>query len=127
MTINNPEKFCSGLWDWGILNGCFGATRIKPTDIDGFVERNGKFLILEAKSPGAEIPTGQMITFKRLIDTGYFTVIIVWGNTNNPERLTVMTSRTTREIDQADLERLRSIVSNWFEFANSTPVFSFSE
>ena len=51
MTINDPVKFCAGLWDWGILNGCFGDTLIKPTDIDGFVERNGKFLFFETKSP----------------------------------------------------------------------------
>ena len=31
MTINDPEAFCAGLWDWAILDGCFGDTAIMPS------------------------------------------------------------------------------------------------
>lgn len=127
MTINNPDEYCSNLWDWGILRGCFGMTRIEPTDIDGFVERNGKFLVLETKSPGVDVKTGQMITFKRLIDTGYFTVLIVWGEANHPDRITLMTSKATIDKDNADINTLRDIVGRWFEWANQTPLPKFDE
>lgn len=127
MTINNPEEYLSNIWDWSILRGCFGETRIEPTDIDGFVERNGKFLAIETKSPGVEIKTGQMITFKRLIDTGCFTVALVWGEPGKPEKITLMTSQTTLEYDHANLEQLRKIVSQWFKYANQTPMPDFRD
>lgn len=127
MTINNPDEFMSNLWDWGILRGCFGGTRIEPTDIDGFVERNGKFLAFETKSPGVEIKTGQMITFKHLIDLGCFTVVLVWGEPGKPERITLMTSKTTKEYENASLDTLRTIVTKWFEYANQTPYPRFEE
>ena len=118
MTINNPEKFVAGLWDWGTLDGCFGDTKIMPTDLDGFVERNGKFLVLETKAPGVEVKRGQQLTFERLVSTGVFTVVLVWGDTNKPCRVTVMTRQTTREYTAADMGTLRWIVSSWFQWAN---------
>lgn len=127
MTIQNPEEYLSNIWDWAILRGCFGETRIEPTDIDGFVERNGRFLAIETKSPDVEMKTGQMITFKRLIDTGCFTVLLVWGEPGKPEKITLMTSKTTIEYDHANLEQLRKIVSQWFKYANQTPKPEFSE
>ena len=66
MTIKNLEAFVENLWDWGFLDECFPGTRIRVTDIDGLVERNGHFLLIEAKSPGKDIPTGQRILFDRL-------------------------------------------------------------
>lgn len=121
MTINNPDEYWDNLWDWAILRGCFGSTRIEPTDIDGFVERNGKFLTIETKSPGVEVKTGQMITFKHLIGLGCFTVLIVWGERNNPERMTLMTSKATIEYENASVEKLRWVVSEWFRYADQTP------
>lgn len=127
MTIENPDEYLANIWDWAILDGCFGKTKIKPTDIDGFVERNGKFLAIETKSPGVEIKTGQMLTFKRLIDTGYFTVLLVWGSANKPQKITLMTSKTTIDYEAADLDTLRRITERWFEWANQTPTPKFSE
>lgn len=116
MSIEAPLLYLSGVWDWKILDGCFGNTRISPTDIDGFVERNGHFLILEAKSPRASVPRGQELTFKALQATNLFAIIIVWGETNEPERLRVITP--TRDIEEsADLDRLRYWVCKWFKWA----------
>jgi hypothetical protein len=41
MTINKLDAYVAGLWDWVCLDGCFGDTKIRPTDIDGLVERRG--------------------------------------------------------------------------------------
>jgi hypothetical protein len=59
LTIHNQALYEDGQWDWAILNGCFGKTKIAPTDIDGSIERNGKYLFIETKHPGASIPLGQ--------------------------------------------------------------------
>lgn len=117
MTINNPEAYCKGIWDWGILRGCFGATRIEPTDIDGHVERNGLFLWLETKRSGASIPEGQLITFKKLADRGD-TIMIIWGDTNKPEELLIIYPGGEQRRIHADIEVLRERVSAWFNWAN---------
>jgi len=117
MTIENPEAFAAGFWDWGILDGCFGG-KIKPTDIDGFVERKGKFLVLEAKTLGVEIPTGQQITFEALIRLGAFTIFIIWGPTNSPEEIEVWTRNGKRDRRECDLERLRKLTGDWYSYAD---------
>ncbi len=119
MTINDPVKFCAGLWDWAILDGCFGETKIKPTDVDGLVERHGKFLVFETKSPGVSIPFGQTITFKSMVSTGVFTIIVVWGETNKPIKALLYTRHGETVYDPCDIDRFRNIVSQWFKYANS--------
>lgn len=111
MTVMNKDLFMHNLWDWAILDGCFGTTRIRPTDIDGLVERNGKFLLLEAKSPGVEVRMGQKITFDHLIKTGVFTVIIIWGEVNRPQEILVW----GKDRVSADIVLLREEVTKWYE------------
>ena len=88
--INDQPKFVESLWNWDILKGCFG-NGIKPTDIDGLVERNGHFLLLEAKNPGKEVPVGQQILFDKLVaipsadSLATFTVFVVWGRRDASE------------------------------------------
>jgi hypothetical protein len=117
MTIRNLDAFIAGIWDWAILNGCFGSTRIAPTDIDGMVERNGQFLVLEAKGPGVPLTKGQSLTLASLQRTGLFTVIVVWGNPGQPEKIRVMTPKKTIDVNPADLTTLRGWVANWFMYA----------
>lgn len=119
MTINNPELFCAGLWDWATLDGCFGNTRIKPTDIDGFVERNGKFLIIETKGAGVPIPKGQWITFNELRKLEVFTIIVVWGETNKPEEMQVFTRNGISQKKSCTLDEFRDKVKSWYEFADN--------
>lgn len=113
MTIKNLEVFVENLWDWGFLDGCFGGTRIRVTDIDGLVERNGHFLLIEAKSPGKDVPTGQRILFDRLVQDKRWHVLIVWGEANKPEEMQVWGRRKTRA-DEATVQRA---VRRWFEYA----------
>lgn len=120
MTINNPDLYMQGVWDWAILDGCFGNTRIKPTDVDGLVERNGKFLVLETKSPGARLPEGQEITFKSLVRNVGAVVIVIWGEQNTAQRVKVFSRKYPNGIEQAiDNKQLRAWVSSWFDEANA--------
>jgi hypothetical protein len=118
MTINNIKSYVDNLWDWGILNGCFGNTNIKPTDIDGIVERNGEFLLLEAKSPHKEIPRGQQIMFNNLMKTGIFTIMVIWGNVNKPEEIQITNKLGIGEKEPCDLAKFRESVVRWFSYAN---------
>lgn len=120
MTIEDPVRYVEGIWDWGILKGCFGDTRIEPTDVDGLVERNGHFLLLEAKAPGVPVKQGQWWTFNALRNTGYFTIIVVWGQTNAPEAMQVLypPPLAAGPKKQADLNDLRNVVSWWFARVN---------
>lgn len=129
MTIHDPAAFVNGLWDWGILNGCFGDSRIAPTDMDGLVmvmpnpfdralvERKGKFLLLETKQPGVEIPVGQHLMFEALCNTGAFCVFVIWGRKNEPEQLQIYDKSGFYPVQQCDLMRLREAVTNWYLYA----------
>jgi len=118
MTINDPVKFCAGLWDWGILDGCFGETKIKPTDIDGFVERKGNFLWLETKALGAQIPYGQQLVFDALIKIDCFTVMVIWGNTDDPKEIQIMTRSQIFRKQSCDLKKFRDWVSRWYKWVD---------
>lgn len=118
MNIKNPKEYERTIWDWGILDGCFGKTKIKPTDVDGYVERRGRKLIIETKGSGVEVPDndGQTIALKSFVNDGH-TVLIVWGEPNAPEKVRIITPFIDRTED-CDLERLKQLVGQWFSFAN---------
>ena len=122
MTIRNKDLYMSNLWDWGIFNGCFGNSRISITDLDGMVERNGKFLIIEAKSEDKPVPTGQRIMFENLAKLDCFTVIVLWGTPNNPVKYQQYFNQDGKpfasEIKECDLIDVRRIIKNWYLQAN---------
>lgn len=122
MTIKDMEKFTSSLWDWKFLDNCFQGTKIKVSDIDGIVERKGQFLILECKSPNVELPAGQKIMFDNMAKTGLFTVIVVWGEKNKPERMKILRKTKKGDFFEKDYKitekELRQAVGQWYELAN---------
>lgn len=122
MTIRDADKFMEGVWDWGILRGCFGESRIEPSDLDGIAERRGKFLILETKRPGVSVPLGQQILFEAMRRTGLCTIFIVWGERNRPHRIQVMTRHKIHDPTPCDVEKLRSHVKAWYRFADKASV-----
>lgn len=119
MTINNNEMYEAGVWDWGFLDDCFGETNIRLTDIDGAVERHGKYLFIETKQPGVDIPVGQKIFFDGQVKQGN-AVMFVWGHKNQPERIRVITPHVDKTFESADTELMKEIVSGWFKQANKS-------
>lgn len=118
MTINNAKLYMAGLWDWGVLDGCFGNTKIKPTDIDGCIERKGRKLYLETKQPGASVPQGQMWTLLSHVDDGH-TLMIIWGSDKNVETIHLYTPFEGPIVyENAGMARLRWLVKEWFALAN---------
>ena len=114
MSIKNKDQYVANLWDWGFLDGCFGNTKIRVTDLDGLVERNGHFLFIEAKSSGVGVPRGQQILFDRLIESGRNTVLVVWGEPNRPE-MARLWGGTEFGTDEAGVQ---AIVRDWFQYAS---------
>jgi hypothetical protein len=82
--IENPQVYLRSLWNWKPLRSCF-PRGIEPTDIDGWVEVGGYFLVLEGKAPNVPLKAGQRILFERMqrwneIVPGLFTMIVIWGD-----------------------------------------------
>ena len=117
MTIRDMQKLIDSTWDWGFLKDCFGSTNIEPTDIDGFVERNGEFLVIETKLPNNKITTGQAIAFRAMVNIGRFAVILIWGKPGFPERVVTITGKGEVEHDPS-IEKIKELVSKWFQYAD---------
>lgn len=119
MTIRNLKSYTEALWDWGFLNSCFGGTKIRVSDVDGVVERKGKFLFIEAKRPNASIPGGQQRLFRALAKSGC-SIFLIWGDQNKPERLSVWyPGRDNPEKPKpANQEAVADMVRRWFKYAD---------
>lgn len=115
--INNLEAYArSQLWNWHCLDGCFGDTKIMPTDFDAVIERNGCFLIFEVKAPGVPVKQGQMLTLRNLARKPGFTIFFVWGHPNAPETLQILDVKGLRDPIPCDMDTLRRYVRLWFEY-----------
>ena len=53
-----------------------------PSNVDGILERNGQFLILEWKRPKEKVSNGQRIMLQALASKPSFMVVIIYGNTD---------------------------------------------
>ena len=115
--IRNQAQYDRGIWDWTLLQGCFGNTRITPTDIDGCIERHGCFLWIETKRPGAEVPKGQEIVLYQLARRGD-TVLIVYGEQGDVRQIVKLAPFGGKVFENADNETLRKLVQDWYEWAD---------
>lgn len=77
------EKMCPKL---GVFDECL-PPKMGMSDVDGIVEINGRFLLVEWKSFQGDIPAGQRIMFQRLTEIDKaITVLVVVGD---PQLMTV--------------------------------------
>ena len=113
--LRDPKKYLDTIWDWTPFNACFGNTKIRITDIDGAVERNGKFLFIETKLPGQELPKGQRIFFDMLTRLPGVTVLIVWGKPNQPIEVQVWNKSLRRK---TNANQLSDYLTRWFAWAD---------
>lgn len=89
MAIRSMESLVSSRckdWDFlsGVLDGCL------PSDIEGYLEKNGRVLILESKlwvpEKGFFEPYGggQLISFERFARSPNISVIALWSTGEDP-------------------------------------------
>lgn len=116
--IRNADSYMGSFWDWTAYNDLFSPTKIRISDIDGVVERNGHFLYIETKSPGAEITTGQRIMHDAWIKKGD-SVLVIWGDANRPERACLRWRGKAWEYSPCNESTVREIIRRWFHMANT--------
>jgi hypothetical protein len=99
--------------DWGILDGCF-PRGIRPSDIDGCVEINGHFLMLEWKPRNGFLTRGQLLMFQGITaGTTRGQVVVIYGDPGVPAEIEVW-QRGNRQFRQAcDLAFLRWFCEQW--------------
>ena len=114
--------------EWSFLRGCFDYG-IMPTDVDGIVERNGRYLVFEEKSPGVELTTGQRRMLEDLNRKHSMTIFIVWGDTAVPfvQSMSIWRieehdqDKSVRTVFPASVEILKGKCRNWFLWADDRP------
>jgi hypothetical protein len=128
--IHNPDRFRDSLWDWCFLNGCFGRTNIKVSDVDGVVERNGQILFIEGKPPGFVPSDGQFRLWRGLAGRGIY-VLVLWGRAEDACKPTLKTpahvmvwkpgNPEPSPKQETRVEPVRRWVEKWFEWADRGP------
>lgn len=99
---------------WHVLNDSLDPC--KMTDLDGMVERRGKFLVVEWKAPGQSVKNAQERALNALNRLDQFTVLVVHGTSDPMDPKMV---RFPFGPDKAtDLERFQKGVHDWFAKAS---------
>ena len=97
-------------WDWGFIG-------LGITDLDGLIERNGCFLVLEAKGPGVQMLRGQERALRALAAIGRrFVVVVVEGHA--PSEVHSWSVMGHEHLGGTGFESLRKFVREWFDWAS---------
>ena len=114
------------LKSWGWLKGAFIRANILPTDIDGLVEVNGKFLLFENKYVGAIMSQGQRLTLEKLVMNADFVVLrIDWDGAGRVVRfdrwanIKPMGTLEVRTYENASEQDVRDVCFAWSNWAQS--------
>lgn len=111
----------------GGFDECFPG-RIGMSDVDGIVEINNRFLMLEWKAPGGAVQVGQRIMFERITaaspDPTKFTVVVVCGQprTLEVESVQVFAAGKAGPVEHTDFEGLKARMKAWADRANAARV-----
>ena len=94
--------------------------KVAPTDIDGVLERNGRFLVMEYKAPGVSLPMGQRILLRRLVALG-MDVLVCWGESSDDDAPVEVGSMNQHgdvpDVRQMTAGELGQAAAAWFEAA----------
>lgn len=118
------------LWSFGMLKGCFGDTKRRPSDIDGLLDVNGHFLVLEGKDEkDGGLDQGQGRLFRNLRFPKSVASLIWWGNPpegpidrlryDPPVPLLVPQRGAVGMVHPASLDDLRDVVCDWHRWADA--------
>lgn len=111
------------LWDWTPFNDCFGDSGIRISDIDGIVERNGLFLMLDGKRVGQrggrDISDGHRRLYRKFAEKGGHVLVFHGKPPSIVEWLRQWLPGGEFVAERAcDLNGLRAIVADWYAWAN---------
>lgn len=127
MSAINRQPYSVAWHDFDMFMGCFGNTKIMPTDIDFIVERKGNFLIMELKTEGKQVFYGQELMLLNLSKLPKTTVVLLYHKPRSKcdkcgaiHDIPIFTSKriypehTTTPTNNEDIKKF---VSNWFKSA----------
>jgi len=92
-----------------------------PSNVDGILERNGQFLILEWKRPGEKVSDGQRIMLQALAAKPSFMVVIIYGNTDNEtiiDSYWLLTPEGKPVKTGIGFESFKQFYRQWYELAD---------
>jgi hypothetical protein len=105
--------------DWSILDGCF-PRGIRPSDVDGIVELNGFFLMLEWKGADADVSLGQRRLFQNLTGgSPKGQVLVIYGAKGEPTEIELYQRGKKQFRQRCDLAFLRWFCQQWGVFARA--------
>lgn len=120
--LRSRDAYRDAAWDWSVLNGCFG-NGIKPSDIDGMVERHGYFLFLEAKPIGGRMSGGQQIALRQLSRKPLVSVVVFCGDHGAVPPvvtgITLIVNGAVHNLSSCSLDVLRRVVWHWYQTADA--------
>lgn len=102
---------------WDDIADCF-PRGIRPTDIDGMVEINGKFLFMEEKRQGAAPESGQRLALKRLSMNPNTTVALFRPALRSPFELLVFRNGVGSGWEPATRADLLEFFRHWADMAD---------
>ncbi|WP_288337888.1 hypothetical protein [uncultured Gordonia sp.] len=109
--------------DWSWMNEVF-PRGIMPTDIDGMVEMNSRFLFIEQKQPGVGLKSGgQGVAMRRLSRLPGVTVVLFRPAPGTPggyEYLFLVDGKGSGWI-QCSIEDFKTWLRLWCDYAQSAP------
>lgn len=131
--IKNPVAFLKGKTPclWGFTRGAF-PRGIIPTDLDGFVECNSYFLILENKHVRQlenvdGLKVGQLNSFRRLNAATRGRVSVWMLGCDDNDHLRCMRRVNTRgkigPLEKCDTDQLLALCAEWAKWAEEQPAF----
>lgn len=107
--------------DYGFMKGIIKDNpKFMPSNIDGIVERNGQFLVMEWKRSGEKISKGQEILLRALAKTPCFTLMIITGDTDNGINFIncfIFNKKGEVEIKYDKYEDFVDYIKFWYEVA----------
>ena len=101
-----------------MLDGCFGNTNVKASDIDGYIHQNGCVLFLEKKFPNGWLDEPQIRAIYTLVKQGN-SFIVIWCEQADGSDISLMRvfgienfNSETRQ--PAKLQDFRAAVQQWW-------------
>lgn len=132
-----PSGFNPMRWDCG-KSGCFNTERrpkievfadcfprrINFGDVDGLVELNGRFLLLEWKGPGGSLRQGQIRTYIEFTSTVGNLVLVVCGSAKTMAVESFSQFWGGRHLPSmaSDLDGVKSRIRRWAEWTQQAKV-----
>lgn len=119
--IRNMDAYSNSFWDWSFLNGAFGGSSIKVSDVDGMVERGGNFLMIEGKKGGLLSP-GQKIMYRSWVNRGN-AFLLLSGMDHDDKNMVIYAAGgpwpQKGAMFQGKQDTVRQLCGDWYQWANA--------